>query len=555
MSRIPNSSDQLKLLVTLLHHERGELASGQLSFGSNLPTQVSFNLSSLCALVDGDQFELIKAVGDNGKIYTLCGCKCHRLRLYAEYLIESDIAEIEFDQIIVRYWEVSEWFLHGQNVQGEIGDELRWNHRPKPLSVRVSTPEKQFTLSSGYVGSAERSGEDLTIHEHIEFNFTTTGRQFSLEDVRGKSHELSCLLSILIAYPATVMNVEVGFKSGIFAKVHFQGYDRPKRYKSDSSFWTTLLVQQHCIEEKWQTIFDSYYDSKYRKVCWVRLAGMQRYDGFWEYKALGYISILDHYVKIRSTNFKKPVAKVAEEKLAVFRQKVTNSVPSLSATDIDTIERVADSVFGNTGQTFGDRYRLSMDQTDQDVVKIISISPQDFQFILKIRNAVAHGDDPALKSYDYPRVSDIVGKVEILLTYWAFLDFGLTTKDFIECLSKTHNSLKLSCTLDKVHLARLSRTAEFFLVTGEEFDKLIILKIRHSPCFLRGSNGELRFSEHYTKVYADWERTSFRESGDFQPDKIFDVDENSVSCSGHAYIESGDNRIEVFCMWIIKSEQ
>lgn len=178
-----------------MHSERGELANGRLSFGGNRPTHVSFDLIARPNLVDGEQIEVVKAIAENGKTYTLSACKVHGLQLYAEYLIESDTAHVEFDRFVVRYREASEWFLHWQKIQGQVGDKLNWERKSLPLSVTVAAGTDQFTLSSEYVGSAEQSGEDLVVHEHIEFLFTTTAQKFSLLDVKTKAHELSCLLS------------------------------------------------------------------------------------------------------------------------------------------------------------------------------------------------------------------------------------------------------------------------------------------------------------------------------------------------------------------------
>ncbi|MYM26238.1 hypothetical protein GTP46_26770 [Duganella sp. FT135W] len=553
MTKDPNSSDQQHFNVTLYCHERGRLGDGKLSFGGNRPTQVNFKMSVSVVLADGEQIALIRAVAENGRTYTLCICKFHGFRLYAEYLIESDIVAPEFDQIVVRYREVSEWFLHWQKIQGQIGDKLNWEQKSKPLSVTISSNEEQFTLSSDYFGSGDRVGEDLIVHEHVEFTFATTGRKFNLPDIRGKTHELSCLLSILIAYPATVMSVWVGLKNGHLSQVHFPGYTHPERDVSDSGFWIKWFIQKPKIEDRWQTIFDRYYGSIYRKICWVRLAGMQRYEGFWEYKSLGYVSLLDQYVTIRSGNSKKTmVASVSRKKLTAFRQEVACAMPSLSVSDADSISKVAGRVFVGTKQlTFGEKYRAAIAKTDRDIVKIISISETDFQFIKKIRDAIAHGDDPGLEGDDYSKVSDVVGKIALLLTYWAFLDFGLTTDDFVECLSRTHSSLRFSCILDSVHLARVSGTADFFSVTAEKFAVLSKLGVRNSLCFVREANGELSFSESYTKIYKDWEKNPSPSPGLLQPKEIFGVDNNAAKYFGHSYIESGENRLEVFSTWII----
>ena len=46
----------------------------------------------------------------------------------------------------------------------------------------------------------------------------------------------------------------------------------------------------------------------------VRLADMQRYDGFWEYRALGYVSLLDKYVSQRSKGQKRKTSKAEDRR-------------------------------------------------------------------------------------------------------------------------------------------------------------------------------------------------------------------------------------------------
>jgi hypothetical protein len=553
------SSEQPSYPVTLHHELRGQLGEGMLSFGDRQATSVALNFDRPSSLVDGERIEVVKAVvRDTGHTYTLCTCTTNHFLLHAEYLIEADITEPEFEEIVARYSDVSEWFLHWQKIKGNVGENLSWTQISKPLSVSISTDDEQFTLASNYVGTREVSGEDTVLHEHVEFSFVSSGAKFSLSDMTTKTLELSCLLATLIAYPVTLLSVYISAGNGRFARVHFATFERPARDTTDSGFWLKCFIQKPQIEDRWQTIFDHYYKSKYRKLCWIRLAGMQRYDGFWEYKALGYVSLLDRYVTIRTEGLDQADnVPPSKDKLATFRQGVIHAMPSASDVLVDELTRMAGQVFAYKPRfDFGQKYRLAMSKTDADVVRIIAFSNADFQFVKRLRDRIAHGDDHGLKESDFPRAISTVGKIELLLTYWAFLDFGLTTEDFIKCLRTSHSPLRLAARLDRVHLDRVTGSAEFFSVTKETLDEMMRTKgIQVFACFLRDAKGALHFSEKHTTIYKDWNKNPSRQSGIQHPKDIFGVDDNAARFVGHAYFECGDEQLELHHLWIIDCER
>ena len=276
--------------------------------------------------------------------------------------------------------------------------------------------------------------------------------------------------------------------------------------------------------------------------------------GFWEYKALGYVSLLDSYVTIRSHRaINLPAVRPSAKKLEAFRLAVVKAIPSLSEIQSGALTKVAGSVFANRSRlTFSEKYRHAVAETDRDVLQIICLSNADFSLIKRIRDKIAHGDDPGLREDDFEKVTSTVGKIALLLTYWAFLDFGLTTDDFITSITRTHSALRFSARLDDVHLARVTGSAEFFAVTNEKLDQLMHTKgIGFLACFMREPDGELNFSEEYVAKYQNWQISDSQYSGPLLPEDIFGVDSDAVKFVAHGYFECGERRLEVHHMWII----
>jgi hypothetical protein len=260
-------SDRRKHDVQLRHGKFGQLGAGVLHFGGNGLVHINFSAGPPAALVEGTQIDLVRAVTNEGATFSLCGCKVNGPALLVDYVIEADLAVAEFSSISVRYSEVSEWFLRWQNVKGVVGETLTWTQIPHAIDVTVKTEEEHFQLRSEYVTSRRKRGEDLVLHEHVDFVFSAKDRLFGPEDLKLKTHEFSCLLSILLAYPATVMSVAVSHGTGDhFHRVHFPSFERPERNLDDAGFWMRYFIQQPALEGRWQAILDHYHRSKYRKT-------------------------------------------------------------------------------------------------------------------------------------------------------------------------------------------------------------------------------------------------------------------------------------------------
>lgn len=542
--------------VELYHDQLGRLGSGVLSFGGNQWACVNLLISdnALELRTDDAKFNLVKAVTNEGSTFCLCDCKANGIALYADYVIDGDLKEAAVDSISVRYSDVSEWFLHWRTVDGSVGKTLNWTRIPKDINVSVETDDEHFDLRSAYCSSHSQLGEELVLHEHVEFIFSAKASKFSLADVKAKTHELSCLLSILLAYPATIISVVVSQGSGRSYRIYFPTFERPERAKNDSSFWVRCFIQQPALDGRWQSIFDHYYQSKYRKVCWVRLSGMQRYEGFWEYKALGYVSLLDSYLNIRFDSASPSESlPPSSKKIRKFRQDLTKELPAILSDERDKIVEIANKAFASTKFNFESKYRLAIKETDADITKIINLSEDEFSLIKKVRNSVAHGDDHGLEQEQFPVVIRAESKIALLLTYWAFLDFGLTTEEFITCLEKTHSKLKLAAMIDEVHMDRVTQSAEFFSVTIEEFQLLQRAKgLRIHGCCIEDDLGNITFSEEYTKIYRDWIHDPTKTSNIHDPERIFGISKNRARLVNQGYFECEEDHFQVYYMWLIK---
>ncbi|QTB44313.1 hypothetical protein J3J51_00245 [Burkholderia pseudomallei] len=532
--------------VEFHHDELGSLGEGKLSFGAGTQVRGQLPMTSPIPHTDAEYvLGVVHAINENGKSYTLHGCKAYGFSIYADYLIVGKVPEGRFRCLSIRYSDVSEWFMQWRRIEGKVGETLTWSELPQQISVTFKDGQRPFKLTTEYESDLTSKGEDHVLHEHIEFALEQTGGVLTLDDAKDKAMEIARLLSILITHPVSIVDIHVQtVDTNRFHRLYFPTFRPVDRDTSNGTFVRSCFIQKHALDDRWQAIFESYYRSPHRRVRWTRLAGMQRYEGFWEYKALGYISLLDSYVSHHAGRAKKSLTPPNPKKMSTLEGELNQMSPKLDQTTIKSILDATSRTFSfNQEPKFPEKYRATIAATDADVVKIINISERDFRLIKRVRDKIAHGDDIGLEDGDLEQIGTVVSRIELLLTYWAYVDVGLSKSDFLDGLNNPLCRLRRLSQIDTKHLARVCGTAEFFQVSPEVFRTLSSRKgLGVFACFLEGPHREIEFSDHFQQKHLDWHNA--RHTGMFTFEQIFDVQAGIVRHVPHLFIECGDESIE-----------
>ncbi|MBU9605277.1 hypothetical protein C6P98_14250 [Burkholderia multivorans] len=551
MSTEIDFSENYSFDVVVTHDELGELGDATLRFGVDHWPHLRFaDWRMYDRLGENRKYERFSATTKSGDVFTLFDCSVVGFSLSIDYIVAGDVTA-EFKAIGIRFDDINEWFMPFRQVEDKISPNGNGENALRPISVSLKTDAQSFTLSTETIVKITHKGEDHIVHEHVLFNFERTDGFFSASDIREKSHELSTLLSILTAIPLTVVNVHVVCNSG---ECHYAFFSTFKKQQLDgrTRSYVDYFAAKSLLDGRWQAVFEKYYQSAYRKVLWVRLAGMQRYDGFWEYKALGYVSLLDKYVGERTKGQKRNPSKGNELKGTKLHAALRKVVPQLSEEQVDSVYSVVADIFLKGGKlSFGEQYRIVLGTMDEDIRSVINMTDRDFGQIKRIRDAVAHGDAPDLIETDFSRVGIIVSKIALMLTYWAFMDFGLTAKDFLSCLA-SHSRLHLRADIDRVQLARITNSAGFFKLTENQFDELLKIKsLRIQSCFIKYEDGRIEYAPHHVEALKGWYKK--REGGVIPVARIFGQSEDKIKCWGQAYLETETRRLELTQAYFIES--
>jgi hypothetical protein len=535
--------------VTLHHHTEGDLGEAELRFGGKLGLVAAGGMLSKVSKMDPKKLvDFVVATG-GAYTFTLCDCRVYGGSLYPKFLVYGNISETRFSRIEIQLSEISEWFLRWERVEGEVGKQLSWTIRTDHFSADVTEGTRQFKISSNYDGDHERVGEDRIVHERVVFSFGAASNLFSLEDIREKALDLYTVLSVLIAYPISIVSINIFTKAGDGHAFYFLSVEqRPRDWSGD--FWLQCFLRKEVLDGRWPAILERYYQDHERRDLWRRLVGMWRYEGYWEYKLVGFVSLLDRYVDLRTRAH--PIIKASPgARLKKFKKDLYKVLGSQNSNQFSAISELATDTFGDSAPSFGDRFKKAMSDTDKEIVAIIGLEHKGFELIKKVRDAVAHGSPPEVTDRDFPGIEIIIGKISLLLTYWAQLDLGISKEQFLGGM-KTHNFVYMRAIVDRVALARATRSAPFYKVSPDEFERLTGRKeLRFDACFIEGPDREISLSEEYTKSWKTWSRDPKRTGSSTEWLTSVGLEQGSAKFPTTVYLESGSKTREFGWICII----
>lgn len=514
------------------------LGSGTLKFGDGKLIQI--HMDRVASFLIPEKENTLNATTASGDIFTLVNCALESNTVYADLIVCGKI-ESGVNSIKVRYADISEWFMHDQKIECKPGESILWGSPPPPVEAEVLIGSDSFSIKSEIYSSVTHKTEERIINEYVNFIFSKPDQSFDFSEIREKPHHLSCLLSILIAYPISISSIWVTGKNSGWLQAYFPAFERPKKEFEENQLWRNSLIRRKTLDTRWAELFNSYFNSPYLNTIWVRLAGMQRYTGFWEYRVLGYVTLLDSYADAISVRDNlKPIKERKSERDEVGR-KIAQLNPALTPEQLQKIERILEHSLPDkkTEPNFKERYEHLINGTDSDITKIIDITPAEFKILKGARDAIAHNDAANLDKYPYENIYPITQKVTLLLTFKALSEFGIPAEDFIRSLGNTSNKLRYSEGLNTIHLERRLSPESFFKVSRELFEKISQFgSERIHPFFTLNSTGELHYSEEHVSLYNEWVRDRSRRHKCFA-DKL-GVNEESINIISQMHVEFED---------------
>ncbi|MCP1573918.1 hypothetical protein J2S30_002297 [Herbaspirillum rubrisubalbicans] len=545
-------SQTYKFQVRVHHQTFGDFGLATLNFGKNILPNLSFrDLISHERLMLAKEMDRLKAVTEEGEHFTLLRCSVASLSIYAEYVVAGDVAKLQ--EISIRFQDIGEWFAPFTKLNDKLQRGASAANTFKNIDVVVETRMQRFSVRSESVLEEWSEGENHIVHEHFEFLFRRLDADFSYVDIREKVSDLSTLFSILLGIAMHLVQVKVREKDGRWCDVYFPYFSRPQEGGKRIN-WFEYFANKVLLEDRWQLIFDNFYRSALTRICWVRLSGMKHYEGFWEFRLLGYVTLLDKYVSLCFNGSSHPLTKKQAVKQDLLLKSLQRIVPSLSQEQIDQVMCAANNTFPKGKKLdFGEKFKHIIDRSDSEVVSIVNFTDANFEAVKSLRDAIAHGDVPEIPNDDYSAVEIVVNKIVLLLTFFAFKDFGLTSTDFIKCL-RSHSQLHRNAAIDHFQLNKATCPECVFHVSQETYDELLISSKRLvNLCFIKRADGLISYSPHYTERIRAHHHGS--KPGVTAYEDILGLQKDSFRYFHTAYAQCGGEPLEIVAAFLIETDQ
>ncbi|WGS43146.1 hypothetical protein LFL97_06355 [Burkholderia sp. JSH-S8] len=531
--------------VDVSHDELGQIGSASLTFGPKQAISLKFKHGAFGKLEAGTKYDRLIATVQDGQVFTLFNCELHFIAVYADYIVAGDTADA-FDLAEIEMTHVTSWFFQFQRIAGDVGTSVEWKNRPSSVSADVISPLGDFSLAiTPYTELIEIDGGN-EIRDSAVLSIENFQCDFTLCNFRSIITSLCTLFSIILAQPVSVISVRVRSKSGKSLSLYFPHYEKIEDTDNRLDDRMRFLLKRHLFDGSWQTIAQSFFNSDLREPSWLRLSSMKRYQDFWEYKVAAYVFILDSYVDFKTKTLPKKANKSATYKIDMLKARLQALHSTLTQQQSDEFVALATEIFGTKDHTFREKYQHVVSQVDANVIKIINLTDDNFTDLKRFRDDVAHGNplnvDGALSS----RMPQLTDKLSLLLTYFAFLDFGLASQDFIACLSQTWNRIVLNSEINQLHLDRVNESAEFIAVSAETLEQFKQkTKMKAFCCFDVTPGAEPTFSEHNTDLYYKQLFAKKLPGASQDLNEFFQVAGKKVRTVGKLYFEYGDDHLQL----------
>lgn len=524
--------------VVATHATLGELGDGRLTFGPGNGTTLQFRLSTL-KLIEHQTLDEVHAITDDGYHFTLFDCQFEQLFLSCQFVVSAETTDA-FVLAEVEVLDISPWFFEFQRIQGTPGEKVEWVNRPREISASVTLDNNDLTVKAFPLTSIDQAGDGHTIKDSVLFSIESAAA-LSIGKTRQYTTDLLALLGILLGTPASISTVSVKFEDGRRGYAFFPYYEPEAQTATSTRKKTSheYFLKKRIFDASWQTVVQNFFPSKLRDPLWLRLSGMKRYNDFWEYKVLGYVTLWEAYVSSQTQSLGKKSIAIPTKAVKRFREKLDNSNLALTNEQVQGVSDLADSVFQTREYTLQEKTETVISRTDPDIVKIINLSSDGFARLRKVRDEIAHGDVITIPPDERPLLAIRIEKLTLLLTYFAFVEFGLKKDDFLACLRSTWSRMVRGAQLNEAHLDKVLGTAEFITLTSENLLALKSLATGQAfRCFYRNDQGEVTYSEADTKTYLAKLQSNVLESNP-NYNEVFSNHEKKIRFVPNLYFENG----------------
>jgi hypothetical protein len=528
-------------------------------------------LEDILSVINGD-IELIysdkKEIKGKSGIdeYTLTCCDRTGHFIYPRYVIEGENNE-SIHGVEIYLTGFSSWF--SKNIGFIIDDnEIKKDIPKEKFEEKVNIKGSDYWISSNYCCSVKKvEKRDFLVSEYTTIKVLKVNGSLTTLDVEEIAHEIMQLFSLLLGLPLSIEYawLLVGDKASRLPFYFCCVGDKEEPFK----YAHECLVQSGMLFSHglWKDILQGYFSPLARKrfnEIWSRLPSLYSYGGAWEYKFLGYVSILDAYCNLHSEKSRNKLKSfdyqsIRDDLLMVIEKHKDNLGPDCG--QIMKSFRVGIKGIKNTDlPTFKEKYIAMMSGADEDVKAMINFSEAEFTVIKRIRDCAAHGKP--IKTRNEMNMSfefRVIDKLLVLLMYFVYRDFGFSASDYARALKTTFSSYVRNAEINSFERDKLTGIVPMFLVDNNCFDEAINSKSSHVGIEYFESEGRYEFSERITReIHEGWMHKSnkiHRNMTEHIKNFLKNTSSTSVEYIGQVYLICGERNHELNSVCLVTYPQ
>lgn len=482
-----NFSDDVDLYVDV-YVDDIFITKGQLTLRCNHVPYLSIEDNDLYSYIRRGEDNLSKVktkikCTHKDNVYLLYSNDIHYNLIYPKYIIKNE-NEHHYSKIYISIPGLYQFFSGSRGFIFTDG-ELKKKIEKDFLNIDFINEKKKHLLTIAHNFSISTNKNETKIHEDAVLCLESLTDQITFDEAKKISFKIKNFFSIIFGTSLSIKYISLGNNEGEYSPFYFTSlyFDNDTiDHPTD-----TLITHPSYVEKKdWQVMLNNFFSERNTiefEEIWTRFISLYSYKGYWEFKILGYASILDVYSQ-KLVDEKKET-KIPKQKMKQLKMELTSFLAEkaklLGINDpehhkiINSFGSYIDSFKNTLNPTFKERYLYALNLIDKDFLSVINFTEQDFNLIKRIRDAAAHGKPVKIyteerkDSLDINKVLILVNKLIILLSSLAFKKLGIEERHFAKMIVHSHNKIKINSALDELKLDVYSEDAKVINVDANTF--------------------------------------------------------------------------------------
>lgn len=230
-------------------------------------------------------------------VYLLYPSDTHFNMLYPKFIIKAN-KEYLYSKLYLSIPGVYQFFNGSRGLHFFDG-ELRKKIQDNFLKVNFLHNQENYLLTVTHDFSVSTNDSETKIFEDAVICIENLDKNITLDNAKDISFKILTFFSLVFGVSLSIKYISLGSNEN---EVKYSPLYFISRYSDDHliSYPAKTLVTNplYITQNEWNTMLNNFFSAKNKiefEDIWTRFASMYSYTGFWEYKILGYASILDVY--------------------------------------------------------------------------------------------------------------------------------------------------------------------------------------------------------------------------------------------------------------------